>query len=1003
MLMSMKRLLHVIFTPVFLFLSLSLLAQDRIVTGKVTDSKDGTPVIGASVQPKGSATGTSTSSDGSFRISVPSGNNTLVVSSAEFETKEIDITGQATANVSLVARATGLSEVVVIGYGTARKKDLTGAVSSVKAKDFNKGLVTGADQLIQGKVAGVQIVNNSGAPGGATTVRIRGNASVRSGNQPLFVIDGIPLDGRSARPSVDINLTDAPGRTPDANPLNFINPNDIASIDVLKDASATAIYGSRGANGVVLITTKKGLSGQSKIDFSTSAGISNVLKKYDVLTASEYVTTLGKYGLPTSVYTPAVPSANFGSSVDAMDEISQTGISQNYNVAIGGGNENGKYRISAGYQNLEGIIKSSGFKKYTANITTSFRFLDSKKLGLDINVLGSQTTEDIAPIANTSGFTGSLISQAVSWNPTHPLRNPDGTVWIKDAAIGNTTINPLTTLEAYSDISNLTGILASISPSYKFTDDLEYRFLYSINHSVGVRRTSLRSYINIQSIEGRGWANYGNNELTTQLAQHTLNYNKKLSSSFNLTALVGYEYQKFDNKGSSISGQDFSTNDIDYTNYLQNSSQSSRRISSFADPISELQSFFGRATVNFLDKYLLTATIRADGSSKFGKNNEYGYFPSVAAAWNITNEEFMKGGGFFDNLKLRLGWGKTGNQEFPAGAAQERYSFSQGSYQQSNVANPDLQWETSTTVNAGIDFTLFKGRLSGNVDYFNKKTTDLLFNFDAIQPAPATKYWVNLDGNVVNKGVEVALNGVIIKNKDLTWNLGINAAFLQNELNDYVGPDVLTGELSGQGISGTRIQKLANNHPLNAFYVREFLGIDKTTGLSVYTDDGNTFHYIGDPNPHTLLGISTDVSYKKFSLTLNMNGAFGHDIYNNTLNSVLNIGNLGSRNIAASLVKTDIQENKSNGLTASSRYLEKGNYLKMANATVSYNIGDIAKIIKNANVFLTGQNIFVITDFTGFDPEVNTDKKIDDVPSFGIEYIPYPSARSFMIGVNFSL
>ena len=532
---------------------------------------------------------------------------------------------------------------------------------------------------------------------------------------------------------------------------------------------------------------------------------------------------------------------------------------------------------------------------------------------------------------------------------------------------------------------------------------MEYRFIYSIKNSVGVRRTSLRSYINIQSIEGRGWANYGNNELTTQLAQHTLNYNKKLSSSFNLTALVGYEYQKFDNKGSSISGQDFSTNDIDYTNYLQNSSQSSRRISSFADPISELQSFFGRATVNFLDKYLLTATIRADGSSKFGKNNEYGYFPSVAAAWNITNEEFMKGGGFFDNLKLRLGWGKTGNQEFPAGAAQERYSFSQGSYQQSNVANPDLQWETSTTVNAGIDFTLFKGRLSGNVDYFNKKTTDLLFNFDAIQPAPATKYWVNLDGNVVNKGVEVALNGVIIKNKDLTWNLGINAAFLQNELNDYVGPDVLTGELSGQGISGTRIQKLANNHHLNAFYVREFLGIDKTTGLSVYTDDGNTFHYIGDPNPHTLLGISTDVSYKKFSLTLNMNGAFGHDIYNNTLNSVLNIGNLGSRNIAASLVKTDIQENKSNGLTASSRYLEKGNYLKMANATVSYNIGDIAKIIKNANVFLTGQNIFVITDFTGFDPEVNTDKKIDDVPSFGIEYIPYPSARSFMIGVNFSL
>ncbi|MEO6734126.1 MAG: SusC/RagA family TonB-linked outer membrane protein [Ferruginibacter sp.] len=968
------------------------LAQTQTVTGTVTDKK-GEPIPGVTVSIKGSKTATSTNAQGVYTLTNVPSDAVLVFTGVGVTSREENVNGKSSLNVDVETSVGNLNEVIVVGYGTARKRDLTGSVASVKAKDFNKGLVTGADQLIQGKVAGVQIINTSGAPGGATTVRIRGNSSVRSGNQPLFVIDGVPLDGRSARPGVDINLTDAPGRTPDANPLNFINPNDIASMDVLKDASATAIYGSRGANGVVLITTKKGLSGASKIDFSASAGVSNLFRNYKVLDASQYRAALKEYGLT---------SGDFGGNVDAMDEITRTAISQNYNIAIGGGNESGKYRLSAGYQNLEGIIKKSGFKKYTANLNTNFKFLESKKLGLDINVLTSQTTENIAPIANTSGFTGSLISQAISWNPTHPLRNPDGTIWIKDAAIGQTTINPLTTLEAYSDVSNLTGVLASVSPYYKFNNDLEYRFLYSVNHSVGTRRTSLKSYINIQSIEGKGWANYGNNELTTQLAQHTLNYNKKISSSLNLNAVVGYEYQKFDSKGTGQSGQGFLTTDVDYTNYLQGSTQDSRRSTSFADPISELQSFFGRVAFNLEDKYLLTATMRADGSSKFGTNNRYGYFPSVAGAWNISNEDFMKDG-LFDNFKLRVGWGKTGNQEFPAGSAQERYSFSQGSYQQSNVANPDLKWETSTTTNAGIDFGLFKGRLSGTVDYFNKQTSDLLFNFDAIQPAPATKYWVNLGGDVINKGWEVALNALIVKSRDLNWNLGVNAAFLQNELQNYVGPAVLTGELSGQGISGTRVQKLENGYPLNSFYVRRFLGLDKSSGISTYTDNGNSFFYIGNPNPSTLLGISTDVTYKNLSLSVNLNGAFGHEIYNNTLNSVLNIGNLGSRNIAASLLEGDIQENKSNGLAASSRYLENGNYLKVANATLSYGVGNIGRSIKNLNIFITGQNLAVITKFTGFDPEVNTDKQIDGVPSFGIEYIPYPSPRTFLLGVTFSL
>lgn len=972
-----------------LFISIASLAQEKIITGKVTDSKDGTPVIGASVVPKGSARGTSTGTDGTFRLNVSEGTTTLVVSSVGFTTLEVDITGKTVADVALEAINLNLNEVVVVGYGTARRKDLTGAVASVKSKDFNQGIITSPDQLIQGKVAGVQMLNNSGAPGGAATIRIRGNASVRSGNQPLFVVDGFPLDGRTARPGVNIGGV---GQTPDANPLNFINPNDIASIDILKDASATAIYGSRGANGVVIITTKRGQTGQPRIDVSANTGISRILKRFDVLDGNEYRAAQTKYGLTGN---------DKGGNVDALDAITRTAVTQNYYVSIGGGNENGRYRISLGVLDQDGIIRKTSFKKYTANINGAYKFLESKKLGIDFNLLASHNTEHIAPISNDAGFTGSLINQALQWNPTRPLRKANDSL---DIEYGSTTVNPLAMSEAYDDVSNITSVLASISPSYKFTDWLEYKILFSINRSVGVRKAQIASFINLEQVVNRGVAFSGTNELTTQQLTHTLSFNKGIAAKLNLNAVAGYEYQKFDNRGSFMVGLDFLSNAIEYYNYFQNTSQNSRNIGSFADPISELQSFFGRAAFNYDDRFRLMATFRADGSSKFGGNNRYGYFPSIGASWTITNEEFMRNSHIFNNLNFRVSWGKTGNQEFPAGAAQERFGFTQGAFQQVNVANPDLKWETSTAVNIGLDFSILGDRLFGSLDYFNKKTTDLLFNFDAIQPAPATKYWINLDGEVVNKGFEAGITGVVIQKKDLRWNLGFNATFLKNELNGYNGPAVLTGAIHGQGVSGATVQRLANGRPLNSFYVREFRGIDKATGFSTYTDDGNSFFYIGDPNPSAILGISTDLTWKKWLLIVNMNGAFGHEIYNNTLNSVLPIGNLiGGRNIASSLIRSDVEENLSNALTTSSRYLEKGDYMKLTNATISYRLGNLGKVIKDANVFVTGQNLFVITDFSGFDPEVNTDKQVNGVPSFGIEYSPYPTPRSFLLGVRFTL
>ncbi|MEP7319709.1 MAG: SusC/RagA family TonB-linked outer membrane protein, partial [Panacibacter sp.] len=384
-------------------------AQTKSISGKVTDEK-GAAIAGASVLVKGSKTGTSTDATGSFKLSAPSSAKTLVTTYVGYASEDVDISSSSDVTVSLKPEASALTDVVVVGYGTVRKKDLTGAVTNVKEKDFNKGLITAPDQLLQGKVAGVQVLNNSGQPGGATTVKIRGNSSIRAGSAPLYVVDGVPLDGRSARPGGNGSVG---GNTPDANPLNFINPSDIASMDVLKDASATAIYGSRAAYGVILITTKRGKSGAPKLDVSSSVGTSGILKRLDVLNASEYRKALTDYSLPAT--------NDYGGDVNALDAILQHGMSQNYSVAMSGGNDAGRYRLSAGYFDQEGIIRKSEFKKFTTSLSGNFKFLDSKKLGLDFNVTSTQTREDIAPVFNDAGFTGSVIAQALQWNPTRPL------------------------------------------------------------------------------------------------------------------------------------------------------------------------------------------------------------------------------------------------------------------------------------------------------------------------------------------------------------------------------------------------------------------------------------------------------------------------------------------------------------------------------------------------------------------------------------------------------
>ncbi len=834
------------------------------------------------------------------------------------------------------------------------EKDLTGAIGSVSDKDFTHGTFASPDMLIQGKISGVQITVDNGSPGSETTVKIRGNSALSGTGQPLYVVDGVPLDGRSVQPGT--------------NPLNFLNPLDIASIDVLKDASASAIYGSRAAYGVVIINTKKGQTGPPRLEGVASIGVSSLLKNIRVLNPSEYRHANPYYGVD--------PSFDKGANADGMEAITQKGLQQNYLIAGSGGNENGNYRYSLGYLDQEGIVINTGFKKYTADVTTNLKYLKSKKLGLDFHLNTSQYIQNGNLL--TAG-NDAIISNALTWNPTDSLTNPDKTPKYKPGS----GVNPLIQSQYVKDNLKTTTILGSVAPYFKFNDWLEYKLLVSVNYSAGTDRFSVNQtmgedYPNYAP--AFGYASITNTQLTTTQLTQTLSFNKDIALHLHLNAFLGYEYMKFVNQGFGENGNGpdgigFGNYGLDYTNYIQYSNATTRSISSYIDPDYELQSFFGRAILNYNDRYLLTATFRADGSSKFGSNNKYGYFPSFALAWIISRENFFHVD-WINSLKLRGGWGETGNQEFPPGSAQALYAFgNSGNIVQVNSPNPNLQWQADRQWDFGLDFTLLNGRISGTFDYYYKTTTHLLFPSMPIQPAPSgsTVRWINLDGQIVNQGFEMAINGAVVRSRDFNWDVSVNASFLKNNVSGLSAP-IVTGFVSGP------VQIIQNGHPMDAFYTRKFLGLNKSTGFSDYEDNGNTSYFVGNPNPSTLLGFGSSFRYRKFFLVTNWYGSFGHDLYNATLMGPLNVTGIQGGNMALSVYQSPIKESLANpAQSPSSRYVQKGDYLRMSNLTLSYNIGNIGNSFKGFNIYITAQNLILITSYAGFDPEVNKDENINGV------------------------
>lgn len=902
-----------------------------------------------------------------------------------------------------------MNEVVVVGYGTRKKSDVTGAIGSVAEKDFNRGVVTSPESLFQGKIAGVNVTGNTGEPGGNQTVVIRGPGSLRSGNGPLMVIDGVPLDNSTVSTSTpNVGF----GSSASLNPLNFINPADIESVDVLKDASATAIYGSRAANGVIIITTKKGSAKNGGLNYSNYFGTSAIAKKLDLFTAAEYIAFQDKQGRSQYIY-------DRNTATDWQDQIFRQAFTQNHNLAINGGTDKSSYYLSLSAMDQEGIIKTNELKRYTARFKID-QLLLKDRLKVSTNLTYGHIDNAASPRSDKPGAnSGSLLPDAFGANPTYPVRNADGSLFVFPQGR-----NPLADLELFESSSRTDRILGNIEGKLKLVKGLEYRVNFAIDRSVGNGETQVKrsTLPNLEFPEGR--AVFMKNESSSHLLEHYLNYALTLNKH-KIEVLAGQSYQYFFQRASSSSINNFSTDAIDaiYNPGIGTSLSINQNMPTGSANINELQSYFGRVNYSFADKYLLTATIRKDGSSKFGKNNRYGIFPSVSGAWKLSQEDFIARLNVFSELKLRAGWGQTGNQEIPnkitlpllssgIGLTQG-YPLSDGTvntgYIYNRTANPNLKWETTTQTNIGLDFGLFHGALTGSADYFDKNTSDMILQLTVADPiSPTTTQWSNVPMNVINKGVELSLNYASSKAHQISFSVGGNATFLKNTVKNAPFSFLSTGALSGPGTNNVNVSVIKNGEPLSSFYLQDHIGFD-ANGNNVFRDingDGvsnaNDRIIAGSPIPTLVYGLNSTVSYKRFDLSLNFNGVSGNKIYNNTANAYFNFPQLASgQNIVNNGVNE--QESRSNSATPSTRYLEDGRFLRLNNATLLYNV-NLNKVdwLKTLSVYVSGQNLFTVTKYSGIDPEVNVPSDVNGIISYGIDTTNYPRARTFLLGLNVS-
>ncbi len=1007
-------------------------AQD--VSGTVSDANG--PLPGASVVVQGTTNGTQTDFDGNYTLSNVDAAATIVFSYIGYSTQEIPVNGQTTVSVTLAEDAQALDEVVIIGYGTTTVKDATGAVAAVNSEDFNGGVISSPEQLIQGKTAGVQITQTSGQPGAGVEFRIRGTNSVRSNNNPLFVVDGVPLAGDdTSATGQDLGV----GSSAAKNPLNFLNPADIASISVLKDASATAIYGSRGANGVVIITTKsgKGAAEGGSFEFASSLSISEPAEEYTLLNRQQFLQAITQFGGIAS-------DLDFGADTDWQDVVTRRSVSQNQNLSYAQNYGKGNIRATFGYGKQFGIVEESSLERITGRLNWTHRFFDDK---LTLNAQGtvSRVNDESPPISASAGFNGDLLGAAYSANPTYPNSpgfNPGGGL-----------INPANLLATSQALSQTDRFLGNFSAEYAFIPGLLGKVTVGYDISGSSRHSGINRDVvglsNGTTDNGRGSLN--DIDVENRLLEGTLNYNKEFENS-SVDALIGYSFQDFHRSGRNVAGWGFGSSDLNQmATDLENSANAIEQTingsyqqygratgstsifvnrlfpdvatenigliplsvrSIFADTFDftdELQSFFARVNYSIADKYLFTGTIRADGSSRFGPDNQYGYFPSGAFAWKINEEGFLGEG--VSTLKLRLGAGITGNQEglgYGNFVRRERYAGAgignggeinpPGTTPLSFVNNA-LKWEETLSYGVGLDFGFGSDRLTGSIDVYRKETTDLLLSVPAAQPSPQPFFFQNLDATVLNQGIEFALAYDVIKSEDFNMDASFNVAYNENELQDFAG-QIPAGTIRGQGLSLAFAQILAGGYPLFSYYLRQFEGFD-ANGQPI----GDVQTFVGeDALPDVTGGFSLNMGYRNWDLSAYLTGQFGFSVYNNTRNAFFTAGSIANgRNVTPDVLTSG--EGGNAAADVSTRFLEKGDFVRMQNATLGYNVPLTGEgLFKSLRLSVTGQNLFLITDYSGLDPEISSQPAggdlLNGLPTAGIDYAGFPRPRTVTFGLN---
>lgn len=969
----------------------------QVVRGKILD-ETGQPLPGASVKESGTTNVAMTDNNGEFRITLAKSSK-LEISFVGYKNKTV-IADNTVLTITMEADANSLGEVMVVGYGKQAKKDITGAVTQIDEGSFRQGVVVSADNLLQGKVAGVRVVGSSGEPGGGVDVTIRGVGSIRSGSTPLFVVDGVPLTNDDVSPTgQNVGF----GASKAKNPLNFLNTSDIESITVLKDASAAAIYGARGSNGVVIVTTKKGKKGEGTFSVDSYLGLSTVAHKLDLLSADEYRKAITD------------PAFDHGGNTDWQDVIYREAVTKNNSIAFAKQTNTGNYYASASQMDQEGIVKNSNFRRTSARLNAAESFLDDQRLKIGMNLTASETKDDGVPTSDDGGSNGQLIIHTLMANPTRNVFDENGDYTNFNM---NAHYNPAYLLSIYTDRTRTTRVLGNTDLSFRIVKGLEYKLNLGIDRSVSERNTTV--YKNLTDLSPNGKYVQYNLDSKSTLLEHYLTYNLLLDKH-KLEVLGGFSYQKFERGGTSfgIDGIDRANGVAPENNPAFSGVQSG--VTGFSQ-LNELQSYFSRVNYSFDNKYLLTASIRADGSTRFGSNNKYGYFPSFALGWNIAQEDFLKTIPVINELKLRASWGETGNQEVQNKITKASYALSgaDGYYLYDDLdlvngisvtrtPNPDLKWEVVTQYNVGLDFELLKGKVYGTLDYFNKTTTDAILNIPSQVLSPTTTVWVNVDGKIVNKGLEFMLGSHLIDKGNFKWSADVNGATLKNVIKGLPVSEILSGTISGPGQSGVYANIYKNGYAAGSFYLLEHIGFDEN-GANIFKDQNNDGVINSNDRkiyegaiPKFTFGFNSQMSYKAFDFSFSVIGQTGAYLLNNTGLNALNINNLASdRNVATGYYESGA--NAANSPQLSTLFLEKSDFVRLNSARLGYNFKlPGLKWLQNLNLYVSGQNLLTITNYTGYDPLINSPKSSGGNQSLGIDYSSYPSAKTFIFGAIIKL